>query len=110
MHEANSKVHKDTALLMQLFKQRMERDIVSIDELANSVRKQRTESNRMKLKSILKTIILCGQQDFALRGQFIDVLQYQISGFSGGFAPWTPTGALPLDPAGGLTAPPYPQL
>ena len=66
-HEANSKVHKDTVLLMQPFKQRMERDIVSIDELANSVRKQRTENNRMKLKSILKTIILCGQQDFALR-------------------------------------------
>ena len=52
---------------MQLFKQRMERDIVSIVELANSVQKQRTENNRMKLKSILKTIILCGQQDFALR-------------------------------------------
>ena len=67
-HEANSKVHKDTTLLTQLFKQRMERDIVSIEELANSVRKQRIESDRMKLKSILKTIILCGQQDFALRG------------------------------------------
>ena len=71
-HEANSKVHKDTALLMQLFKQRMERDIVSIDELVNSVRKQRTESNRIKLKSILKTIILFGQQDFALRGHMDD--------------------------------------
>ena len=53
---------------MQLFKQRMERDIVSTDELANSVRKQRIESNRMKLKSILKTIIPCGQQNVALRG------------------------------------------
>ena len=71
-YEANSKVHKDTALLMQLFKQRMERDIVSIDESANSVRKQRIESNRMKLKSILKTIILYGQQDFALRGHRYD--------------------------------------
>ena len=57
---------------MQLFKQRMERDIVSIDELANSVRKQRIESNIMKLKSILKTIILCGQRDFALRGHRVD--------------------------------------
>ena len=55
-HEANSKVHKDTALLTQLFKQRMKRDIVSVDELANSVQKQRIESNRMKLKSILKTV------------------------------------------------------
>ena len=58
-HEASSKVHKDTALLMELFKQRMKRDIVPIDELDNSVRKQRIENGRMKLKSVLKTIILC---------------------------------------------------
>ena len=66
-HEASSKVHKDTASLMELFKQRMKRDIVPIDELDNSVRKQRIENGRMKLKSVLKTIILCWQQNFALR-------------------------------------------
>ena len=67
-HDANSKVHKNTASLMELFKQQMKRDIVPIDKLANTVWKQRIESNGMELKSILKTIILCGQQDFALRG------------------------------------------
>ena len=53
---------------MNNFVCRMEHRQASVCELANTAYARQVEQNRYKLKSILKCIILCGQQNIALRG------------------------------------------
>ena len=41
---------------------------LSIDQQLSTLRRERIAQNRLKLKSIAETIILCGRQGIALRG------------------------------------------
>ena len=54
----------------------MKNEIVAVDGLANKVAQERIKKNREKLKVILHTIVLCGQQDFPLRGHRDDSKYY----------------------------------
>ena len=84
-HHTTSRLHKDAVILMELFKKRMQSEIVPIDVLAYSVRQERIAKNREKLKSILKTIILCGKQNIPLRGHRDDSKDHESSGNPGNF-------------------------
>ena len=84
-HHTTSRLHKDAVILMELFKKRMQSEIVPIDVLAYSVRQERiAKKNREKLKSILKTI-LCDKQNIPLRGHRNDSKDYESSGNPGNF-------------------------
>ena len=67
-HYSNSELHKDAMVIMELFKRRLRNEFVPADVLAYSVRQERIEKNRQKLKSALKIVIFCGQHDIALSG------------------------------------------
>ena len=49
-------------------------------------------------------------QNCARFGSQISVICCELSGGGAGFVPWTPPGALPLDPAGGTSVPQAPYL
>ena len=70
---------------MELFKQRMRNEFVPVDVLAYSVRQERIEKNRQKLKSILKTVIFYGQHEIALRGHRDDSKYYDSTSNVGNF-------------------------
>ena len=72
-------------VIMELFKQRMRNEFVPVDVLAYSVREERIEKNRHKLKSILKTVIFCGQHDIALRSHRDDSKYYDSTSNVGDF-------------------------
>ena len=65
-HQAKSKVHHDSVLIMKTFRKTMENRLTSVDALITSVKRE-TIAEKRKI-SILETIILCDQQNFALRG------------------------------------------
>lgn len=46
----------------------MERRQLPIDQQMSSVMAQRIEQNRAKMKSIVRTVLLCGRQGLTLRG------------------------------------------
>lgn len=60
--------HKEALADALAFKEVMESKALSIDRQVDLVVKERVEENRTKLKSILRTVILCGRQNIALRG------------------------------------------
>ena len=72
-------------VIMELFKQRLRNEFVPVDVLAYSVRQERIEKNRQKLKSILNTVIFCGQHDIALRGHRDDSKYYDSTSNVGNF-------------------------
>ena len=72
-------------VIMELFKQRMRNEFVPIDVLAYSVRQERIEKNRQKLKSTLKTVIFCGQHDIALPSHRDDSKYYDSTSNVGNF-------------------------
>ena len=55
----------------------MERRQLPIDQQMSSVMAQRIEQNRAKMKSIVRTVLLCGRQGLALRGHRDDWKQLQ---------------------------------
>ena len=57
----------------------MEQRMQPIDMLLNSAIAKQVEENRMKLKSILKTVILCGRQNLPLRGHCDDASSTSIN-------------------------------
>ena len=74
-HQEKSPVHRDCVVLMNHFQQRMKNEIV-----ANKVAQERIKKNREKLNVILDTIVLCGQQDFPLRGHRDESKYYEKQG------------------------------
>lgn len=57
----------------------------SVCDLANTAQAQLIEQNRCKLKSILKCIVLCGEQNIALRGHRDDEKYENEKGNAGNF-------------------------
>ena len=84
-HHTTSRLHKDAVILMELFKKIMQSEIVPIDILAYCFRQERIAKKREKLKSILKTIIICGKQNIPCRGHKDDLKDYESSGNPGNF-------------------------
>ena len=54
----------------------MEHQQRSVTEAANKVVRERINSNRAKIKSTVKTVVLCGQQNLVLRGHRDDAKHY----------------------------------
>ena len=75
-HEQRSAVHIVSVLIMENFRQRMEHQQRSVTEAANKVVREGINSNRAKIKSIVKTVVLCGQQNLALTGHRDDAKHY----------------------------------
>ena len=67
-HQSKSQVHKDSSLLLESYKKMFAKEAAEVHLLANKALKERIDSNRQKLTSILDAIIFCGQQGLALRG------------------------------------------
>ena len=63
----------------------MESQVESIDEQLSSERSRHVAENRLKLKSIVKTVIFCGRQGIALRGHRDDGPSLQTSANHGNF-------------------------
>ena len=61
--------HKFSVLAMQNFRNSMRRQTVPIDQQLNRLEQAQIKENREKMKSIVKTIILCGQNNIPLRGK-----------------------------------------
>ena len=57
-HQAKSKVHRDSVLIMKTFRKTMENRLTSVDALITNVKRERIAKNRKILISILETIIL----------------------------------------------------
>ena len=55
-------------MAMEEFRAVMEGKKVSVHELAHRGRQKLIHENRQKLKSTVKTIVLCGQENISLRG------------------------------------------
>ena len=63
-----SQLHKDCASAMQTFNAQMEGKERRIEEIVNDTMRKRISENRKKLIPIIKTVILCGKKNIALRG------------------------------------------
>ena len=67
VHE-NTQYHKMAVLMSKDFMKNLENNI-DVSKQINQARKKQADVNRKILKSIVKTIILCGRRNFALRGK-----------------------------------------
>ena len=65
-HE-NTVYHKNAVLMSKDFLNNLENNI-DVSKLIDKGRKKQAEINRAILKSIVKTVMLCGQRNFPLRG------------------------------------------
>ena len=54
---------------MANFKDMMSRGTVGIDQQLNQMLQRQIQENREKIKSIIKTVVLCGQNAILLRGE-----------------------------------------
>ena len=63
-----SQLHKDCSSAMETFLSQMEKKEKRIDEILNETMRKRVSENRKKLIPIIKTVVLCGRQNMALRG------------------------------------------
>ena len=54
---------------MANFKDMMSRRTVGIDQQLNQMLQRQIQENREKIKSIIKTVVLCGQNAIPLRGE-----------------------------------------
>ena len=61
--------HNYSVITMAGFMANMKRETVPIDQQLNRQIQQQIDENREKIKSIVKTVIFCGQHNFALRGR-----------------------------------------
>ena len=64
-HEQRFAVHS-LVLIMENFRQRIEHQQRSVTEVADKVIRERIHSNRATIKSTVKTVVLCEQQNLAL--------------------------------------------
>ena len=60
--------HRNSVMDMTSFLDTMEQQHLNVAQQMDTAVGKRIEGNRQKLSSIMKTIILCGRQNFALRG------------------------------------------
>lgn len=65
---ANREYHKMSVIKAEAFRSAMEGKSESVSVMIDSKLKQQVDKNRERLLPIVKTIILCGRQNFALRG------------------------------------------
>lgn len=82
---SNHKYHKNSMADMSNFVLTMENCQASVCDLANTAQARLIEQNRCKLKSILKCILLCGEQNIALRGHRDDEKYENEKGNTGNF-------------------------
>ena len=75
-YEENSLMHKDAVLQIIEFRKLMENQSLAIDQTLNKIAAERVTTNRKKLNSILRTVILCGHENLALRGHRDDSQHY----------------------------------
>jgi len=75
-HELNSEVHKCSLLMASEFKKTMANTSIPVQHRIDCARVKQIKENRAKLTSILKTVILCGQQNLPLRGHRDDSKYY----------------------------------
>ncbi|KAM7437095.1 hypothetical protein ABFA07_013217 [Porites harrisoni] len=64
-----SEIHKFSVMAMQNFLAAMRRQIAPIDQQLNQLMQAQIDENREKMKSIVKTVIFCGQNNIPLRGK-----------------------------------------
>ena len=84
-HSSKSLTHKDSVLMMEGFKRRMENSGENeVHVLADSALKKRIEYNRSILASVIDCIVFCGQQCFGLRAHRDDAKYLEIPGHNPG--------------------------
>ena len=83
-HQLKSEVHKTAVESMQHFYKVMSHVEKSIDQVYDEKVSNAITLNRLKLKSIAQTVMLCGRQNFPLRGHRDDAKYYD-SGDCGNF-------------------------
>ena len=67
-HQLNSEFHKAAAGCAEDFLRVQEGKMLSISEQLSDIHRNTVELDRQKLRSIIKTVVLCGKQNMALRG------------------------------------------
>lgn len=81
---ATSKWHCDALSSSNTFEKIMDRRELSVHESLNTVYHKEVEENRLKLRSIVSTILFCGRHDLPLRGKidegsvFKDLLHFRV--------------------------------
>ena len=75
-HNKHSIVHRDSMMRLVHFRSVMTGETKGIDEQADNLRSERIKYNRSILNAIIKTVILAGRQNFALRGHRDDSQHY----------------------------------
>ena len=64
-----SEIHKFSVMAKQNFLAAMRRQTAPIDQQLNRLMQAQIDENREKMKSIVKTVIFCGQNNIPLRGK-----------------------------------------
>lgn len=67
-HELKSEVHKTAMLKADNFLKIMQSQVEPVDQQLQSALAAQIAENKLKLHSIIKTIIFCGRQNISLRG------------------------------------------
>ena len=67
-HFNSKKFHKEAVKVAMMYIHGQKKEVLPIDQQLSSLRKKRVVENRLKLCSIVETLILCGRQGIALRG------------------------------------------
>lgn len=81
---ARSKWHCDALASSHTFEKIMDRRALSVHESLNTAYHKQVEENRLKLRSIIATILFCGRHDLPLRGKidkgsvFTDLLHFRV--------------------------------
>ncbi|XP_011351324.2 zinc finger MYM-type protein 1-like [Ooceraea biroi] len=81
---ATTQCHRDAIVSSKNFEKIMDRQQLSVHEALDSAYHKEVEENRVKLRSIISTILFCGQHDLPLRGKsdegsvFTDLLHFRI--------------------------------
>ena len=84
-HESHSDTHKQAVLTASEFKKSIESQSVPVQQQVNQSAGEQIKENRMKLQSILKTVVFCGKQNIALRGHRDDSSHLQTDCNAGNF-------------------------
>ena len=85
-HESGScKIHNNAVAAALQFKKVMENQILPVNRMAQPVIDNTIKENRMKLRSVIDTIVLCGKQNLAYRGRRDDSSNYAGIWFAGNF-------------------------
>ena len=75
-HKEKSQVHRLSLMAMEEFRAVMEGIKAPVHKLAHRGRQKLIHENRQKLKSIVKTIVLCGPENISLRSHRDDSKYY----------------------------------